>query len=223
MEKLARGNALHVLDMLIARMKFERAGVKLYDAVIDKIERSADTRYRVLLDQLRKNRNDEQEHAQWLEAQIRALGGSPERATDLSELEELESKGIQSVILDGHDRILHNLHALLTAEQADNAGWDLLVQLAADAGDSTAKAAFNQRLLEEAKHVAYLREAIHRAAEIEMLGLPAELPESVGSAMLAKARSPLAAGAIAIGVAGTALAGAALFRRATTYISAHHR
>lgn len=211
MHKLARNNAALVLDALTARMKFEQNGVKLYDEVIRKIEQSAEARYHVVLDTLRHHRDEEQEHAEWLEKQIRALGGYPEQDTVLSQLETEESKGIESVILDGHNRVLHLLHALLAAEAADNAGWDLLVQLADDTGDLVAKAAFGKRLAEEMKHLAYLREVIHRAADVEILGIETSLPRSPITALAPKAILPIVAG---VGLLGGAVAGTLLVRRA---------
>ena len=214
MQKLARDNAAMVLDALTARMRFERTGVKLYDEVIRKIERSAQPRYHAVLDTLRKHRDEEREHEVWLEGQIRALGGYPEQETTLSKLEAQESTGIASVILDGHNEILHLLHALLAAEAADNAGWDLLVQLADDAGDTIAKMQLAKRLAEEVKHLAYLREVIHAAAEIEILGIETSLPRSPTAALAPKAIKPLVAGLGALGIVGGAVAGTLLVRRA---------
>ena len=63
----AAKNAAQVLDVLAARLTFERTGVKLYDSVIQKIERSGESRYQALVDTLRKHRDEEKEHAEWLE------------------------------------------------------------------------------------------------------------------------------------------------------------
>src|SRR5690606_14691903 len=105
----------------------------------------------------------EKEHEEWLEAQIRGLGGDPHGKTTMARLEEEESQGILSVILDGHTQVPHLIHALLTAELADNAGWDLLVKLADETGDREAKKEFAKRMAAEVKHLAYLREAMKRA------------------------------------------------------------
>jgi len=214
MKKLAANNAAMVLDVLSGRLVFERTGVKLYDGVIQKILRSGEPRYHGIVDTLRKHRDEEQEHAEWLAEQIRALGGHPGETTDMAALEAEESTGIQRVILDGHQKVPHLIHALLTAELADNAGWDLLVKLADDAGDREAKVQFMRRLAEEAKHLLFVREAMVRTAEIEILGRDERLPESDAFAM----RKPLLGvaaigGAIAAAVAGAWAIGAKRSRR----------
>jgi rubrerythrin len=180
MEKLARNNAAFVLDVLSGRLAFERTGVKLYDAVIDKIERKAEPRFHAIVGQLRHIREEEKEHEEWLEAQIRSLGGHPEHQSEMAKLELEEGSGIERVIVDGHEKVIHLLHALLAAELADNAGWDVLVKLAGEAGDREAKAQFALRLAQEAKHLLYIREVVLRAAEVEILGRERPMPEGMG-------------------------------------------
>jgi bacterioferritin (cytochrome b1) len=201
---LVAKNAAQVLDVLAARLTFERTGVKLYDSVIQKIERSGESRYHALVATLRKHRNEEKEHEEWLEQVIRALGGHPEETTTLAMLETEESQGIQSVILDGHTRVIEVLHALLTAELADNAGWDLLVELADDTGDRLAKAEFGKRMHEEARHLAFLREAVLRAAEVEILGRDEPMPKRPISAVARPLLTSLAIGGIAVGLLSVA-------------------
>ena len=213
MEKLAHHNAAFVLDVLSGRLVFERTGVKLYDHAMRKIERHGEPRYHAVLGQLHEIRDEEKEHAEWLEAQIRALGGNPDETTDLAQLEAEESTGIQSVIVDGHDKVIHVLHALLAAELADNAGWDLLVKLADDAGDREAQLAFAKRLAEEAKHLLFIREAVVRAAEVEILGRDEAMPTGMRSVLAGSLKKPLALGGVAsallLGIG--ALAASALF------------
>jgi bacterioferritin (cytochrome b1) len=213
MEKLASKNAAFVLDVLSGRLAFERTGVKLYDKVIEKIERNAEPRYHAILGQLREIRTEEQEHANWLEAQIRALGGFPDEKTDMAELEMQEGSGIESVIVDGHDKAIHLVHALLAAELADNAGWDVLVKLADDAGDRAAKLAFAKRMAEEAKHLLFIREVVLRAAETEILGREEPLPSGMaGVAAGTMKRAGALVGFLAAALMGVgALAASALF------------
>ena len=204
-------NAAFVLDVLGARLAFERTGVSLYDNAIVKIERYAEPRYHVLLEQLREIRAEEKEHEEWLEAQIRSLGGTAHETTDMAELETLESSGIRDVIVDGHHKVIHILHALLAAELADNAGWDLLVKLADEARDHRAKLQFAKRLAEEAKHLLFLREAVVRAAEIEMLGLDIPMPSGMGGVVARSMKKPLVlGGAVLLGIG--ALTASALLR-----------
>jgi bacterioferritin (cytochrome b1) len=211
MEKLAAKNTSRVLDLLSGRLAFERTGVKLYDTVIDKIERNPDARYHRLLDYLRHIRQEEKQHEEWLEAQIRSIGGTAHETTAMSQLESEESQGVINVIVDGHEEVTHLLHALLAAELSDNAGWDLLVKLADDAGDRASKLEFQRRLMDEVKHLAFIREAVIRATELEVLGRELPLPSSPAAVF---ARKPVALGLIAVGLLGAGAAiTAALSRR----------
>lgn len=215
MQKLAEGNVAKVLDVLTARCAYERTGVKLYDAIIDKIERQGDTHYHRMLETLRRHRDEEKEHEEWLEQQIRALGGDPHAATQMSRLEDEETRGVQGVLLDGHSEIPHLIHALFTAELTDNAGWDLLVQLADEAGDREAKREFGRRLAEEAKHLLFMREAMTRTAEREILGEDVELPARPTSMIRVAARRPLGIGMLIFGFVGAIAAIAQQFRKRT--------
>jgi bacterioferritin (cytochrome b1) len=191
----ARENHRQILDVLGARLSFERNGVRLYQRVIEKIERGGDARYHRLLEMLRHIRDEEKEHEEWLEEQVRARGGDAHGTTEMALLETEESRGIENVIVDGHDKVLHLLHALLAAELADNAGWDLLVRLADATGDRKARKGFMKRMLQEAEHLAFIREAVVKGAQIELLGLDEMLPASAARVM---ARPAAVGGALGV-------------------------
>ncbi|HEU4612003.1 MAG TPA: hypothetical protein VFS15_07990, partial [Kofleriaceae bacterium] len=63
-----------------------------------------------------------------------------------------------------------------TAELADNAGWDLLVTLADEAGDRDAKKAFKKRLHAEEEHLIFVRRAVQKIARREVLGEQVSMP-----------------------------------------------
>jgi bacterioferritin (cytochrome b1) len=178
MEKLAQHNPQKVIDLLTERLTFERSGVKLYDAIIDKMTVSTEEGVVEMLDQMREHRDQEKEHEEWLEECVRQLGGDAHGHTEMADVVTRESKGIEDIILDGDNDIFHLFHALLTAELADNAGWDLLVSLADEAGDRDAKKAFKKRLHEEEEHLVYMRRAVERLARREVLGEEVSLPTS---------------------------------------------
>src|SRR5687767_1957317 len=133
MDTLALKNRERVLDLLAERLTFERAGVKLYDALIREVSVAADPWLVALLDEIEEHRDQEKEHEEWLESVIRGLGGDTEAKTERALLVEKEAKGIEEVMLGSGRRVDQMFHALLTAELADNAGWDLLVQIADEA------------------------------------------------------------------------------------------
>ena len=173
MRKLAGKNVSRVIDLLSERLAFERAGVKLYDKILPRMRSNAAARR--MLDQMQEHRDEEKEHEEWLEEQIRSLGGDPHTPSEKSILVLAESRGIEHVI-ERDPRLPHDFHALLTAELADNAGWDLLVQLADEVGDREAKKEFKKRLHEEAQHLLFVRKAVEQFAKEEILGEPQKMP-----------------------------------------------
>ena len=176
MEKLAEKNRDKVIDVLTERLTFERAGVKLYDRIVEKMRASGDKQMNKMLDQMIEHRDQEKEHEEWLEEQIRALGGDAHGETKHSRLVQTESQGIEKVILQENAELPDMFHALLVAELADNAGWDLLVQLADEADDSKAKRAFKKRLHEEEEHLIFVRRAVEKLSIREVLEEPASMP-----------------------------------------------
>ncbi len=176
MDKLAKNNPEKVCDLLNERLTFERAGVRLYDAIIAKLTTSNEPEIHRALRAMHEHRAQEKEHEEWLEEQIRALGGDVHAETDMARLVTKESAGIEAVVLDGDNDPAHLFHALLAAELADNAGWDLLVALADEAGDRAAKREFKRRLHEEEEHVVFVRRAMASLAKSIVLGEELDMP-----------------------------------------------
>jgi len=175
MQKLAGTNVSRVIDLLNERLTFERSGVKLYDKILERMR--TDPQAARMVDQMQEHRDEEKEHEEWLEKQIRALGGDARSPSEKSILVRAESQGIEHVIeRDAH--LPHDFHALLIAELADNAGWDLLVQLADEVGDRDAKKEFKKRLHEEEEHLLFVRHAVEQFAKDEVLGEPETMPSS---------------------------------------------
>jgi ferritin-like metal-binding protein YciE len=178
MQKLARHNRDKVIDVLTGRLTFERAGVRLYDSIISKVQAVAAESPEMgrLLEPLKEHRSEEKEHEEWLEAQIRSLGGDVHAKTAMAQLVETESQGIEKIVFDGTTAVSHLFHALLTAELADNAGWDLLVRLADEVGDKEAKRSFKKRLREEEAHLVFARRVLTKLARRDVLGEQVSLP-----------------------------------------------
>jgi bacterioferritin (cytochrome b1) len=176
MEKLNQHNPNKVIDLLTARLTFERSGVQLYDAIIAKLRAAGTEDAQRVLDSMLAHRDEEKEHEEWLEQQVRALGGDIHAQTELAELETRESSGIKSIVINGDNDMTHLFHALLAAELADNAGWDLLVALADEAGDRDAKKQFRKRLHEEEEHLLFVRRVVQRLARRQVLGQDVQLP-----------------------------------------------
>lgn len=177
MNDLANQNRDKVIDVLTERLTFERTGVRLYDRVLERIRATGDPDVAQLHDPMTAYRDQEKEHEEWLEATIRALGGSAHAMTSKAQLVQTESRGIEAVIFDDRATLPQMLHALLAAELVDNAGWDLLVALADEANDHEMKKEFKRRLHEEEDHLALLQRAVARFAKREVI-VPAATPEA---------------------------------------------
>ena len=183
MEKLAANNQTKLIDVLNERLAFERSGVKLYDRILLKMKETGDKDILRMLDDMQEHRDQEKEHEEWLEAQLRSLGASAHEATEHSELITRESKGIEDVVMNDPE-LPHLIHALLAAELVDNAGWDLLVQLADEAGDREANREFKKRLHHEEEHLLLIRKAVERFAFHEVLGEKLKMPGSTLASLI---------------------------------------
>jgi bacterioferritin (cytochrome b1) len=176
MKELASYDTSKVIDVLNERLAFERAGVKLYDRVLEVMQGTSDENVQRMLEEMEGHRNEEKEHEEFLEEQIRTLGGDAHGETEKSRLVTRESRGIEEVVMSDAE-LPHLFHALLAAELVDNAGWDLLVQIANEAGDREAKREFKRRLHEEEDHLIFVRKAVEKLSFREVLGEDVKLPK----------------------------------------------
>lgn len=177
MNKLAQVNGPKLLELLSERMAFERASVKLYDDILEALRaRSPDSGMDRIAEQLETIRQTEIEHERWLATQISLFGGDPEELTPRVQLVEIEQRGLGEVVSKDPD-VSHMFHALLMAELADHAGWELLLELADFADDPLARQEFGARLHEEDKHLLFVQELVENLARREVLGQEHPLPE----------------------------------------------
>jgi hypothetical protein len=63
---------------------------------------------------------------------------------------------------DPRTSCLQSLHVMLDAELIDNAGWELLIQLARAAGHENIAERFQHAMQQEAHHLATLRDLVAR-------------------------------------------------------------
>jgi rubrerythrin len=179
MKKLLEKNREKVLDLLTARHAYERAAVKLYDTILAKMRASGSGDVMRMLPKLSELHEQEMEHEAWLDEQIRAAGGDAQAETEMTRLEETESSGVEKIVLEEDAPLPKMFHALLVAELGDNAGWDLLAQLAGEAGDHEAKRSFKKRLHQEEAHLLFVRRVVQRFARRDVLGQPVSMPTSL--------------------------------------------
>ncbi len=148
------GNTPQVLlDKLGERLAFERTGTRLYDAFITKFEATNDGATSMRLDDLRRIRSDEARHFAILVDAIESMGGDPTAQTPSADLAGVESMGLIQVLSDPRTTLAQSLHAILTAELADNANWELLIALADENQQAALSNDFTIALTEEREHL----------------------------------------------------------------------
>lgn len=151
-----------LMDKLGERLAFERTGTRLYEAMIRKCE-VADAPGTMTLEQLRHIRDEEAQHAVILVQAIEMLGGDPTAQTPGAVATAVEGMGLVQLIGDPRTTPTQCLHALLIAELADTASWDVLIELAEQSKQTELVARFRQALQNENEHVERVS-AAYRAA-----------------------------------------------------------
>lgn len=152
-----------LLDKLGERMAFERTGTRLYDALITKFEATQDKTSSMTLADLQKIRQAEALHFAIIVDAIETLGGDPTSQTPCADLVGVEAQGLMQVVTDPRTTIAQSLHALLVAEMADNAGWEMLIALAEDQQQNAMITDFSVALDEERAHLQQVRTWLEEA------------------------------------------------------------
>jgi rubrerythrin len=169
------------MDKIGERIAFERAGTRLYEALITKYEGVQALGQEALIpaDQLppaegvatapgsvpgespmqtlMRIRSEELEHFRMLGLAMQKMGGDPTAQTPCADVTATASLGIVQVVTDPRTTLAQCLNAMLTAELTDNAGWELLVQLAEDAGETELAGRFLGALGQEQEHLAIVK------------------------------------------------------------------
>jgi rubrerythrin len=127
-----QGNSPSVLiDKLGERLAFERSGIRLYDALITKCKSAEPV---LDIDTLEQFRNDEAEHYSLVRDCIASMGGDPTAQTPCADSAGMASMGLMQVLNDPRSSIPQCVEAILMAELADAAAWELLIVLVDEAG-----------------------------------------------------------------------------------------
>ena len=124
-----------LLDKLGERLAFERRGTRLYEVFLQKFESVAvEDESGPTAVELRHICDEEFEHFRLLQQTIASLGGDATVLTPAADVADVLSKGAVEIVSDPRTTIAQSLQALLTAELADNDGWQMLGQLATQLG-----------------------------------------------------------------------------------------
>lgn len=146
-----------LIDKLGERMAFERAGTRLYEAMLLKCGAVDGTHNPVEVPQLAHIRDEEEKHFHMVRKALEKLGADPTAMTPCADVAGVQGMGLMQVVTDPRTTIAQALNALLTAEMSDNAGWELLIDLAAGSGHQDLADEFGQALKEESEHLALVR------------------------------------------------------------------
>ena len=169
--KLTGSHPAILLDKLGERLAFERSGTRLYDALIVKYRASRQLQPGSLppadrgdgasqedpLATLENIRADELAHFNMLCDAMRQLGGDPTAQTPCADVSAVASSGLMQVVNDPRTTLAQCLSAVLTAELTDNAGWELLISLAEESGQSDLVGQFLAALAQEQQHLSIIK------------------------------------------------------------------
>jgi hypothetical protein len=145
------------IDKLGERLGFERTGVRLYEAALLKFDVHGTWDGGPSRVQLEKIHRDEMAHFVLVREAMEQLGADPTAVTPCADLASVASKGIPEVLVDPRTNLVQCLEALLVAELTDNAGWELLIELAQGLGQTDLVEQFEQALSVEAEHLLLVR------------------------------------------------------------------
>jgi ferritin-like protein len=154
----AKGDSPHILlDKLGERLAFERTGTRLYDALITKCEVMLEGDISMTIGDLEQIRADETRHFMLISDAIESLGGDPTSQTPSADLAGVEAMGLVQVLNDPRTSIAQSLHAIMTAELCDKAGWETLVALADEHDLTDMVDDFTNALNQEREHLALVQ------------------------------------------------------------------
>lgn len=157
MQQLKGDSPQILIDKLGERLAFERTGARLYDALITKCEVMHLGDISMTVEDLQSIRADEARHFMLLRDAMEAMGADPTAQTPSADLVGVESMGLVQVLNDPRTSLEQSLHAVLTAELSDRAGWETLIALADEHELTEMVNDFTLALNEEREHLALVQ------------------------------------------------------------------
>lgn len=153
-EKLKGHSPEVLINKLGQRLAFERAGTRLYDALISKCSTAMDPAAGkiVSLDRLRQFRDEEHQHALMLKTIMTDVGADPTAMTPDADVSAVASMGLPKVIAEPRTSVLQCLEAIQIAELADNVAWVDLQALCLNMGLEDIAESFKTPISQESVH-----------------------------------------------------------------------
>mgnify|MGYP003289211412 CR=1 FL=1 len=145
------------LDKLSERLAFERTGVRLYEALLNKCQTLGESAPGPTLEDIEHIGREELDHFLLINNAITEIGGDPTVQSPSADVVGVASMGLVQVLTDPRSSLAQCLQAMLTAELTDNDGWQLLIKLAENLGYDDLKVEFETALENEAEHLVNVR------------------------------------------------------------------
>jgi hypothetical protein len=146
-----------LVDKLGERLQVERAGVRLYEALLSKHDAWGSFPGGPSRAKLAELLDEEREHFQLLWGALEELGADPTVMTPSAALIATMTQGVRAVLQDPRTNLLQGLQAILLVELDDNECWDALRQLCQAAGLGDLAGRCEQALAHEQEHLELVR------------------------------------------------------------------
>jgi rubrerythrin len=146
-----------LIDLLGARLAFERGGVRFYEALIGKVDAYGQFERGPSRRDLEQIRDEEHRHVVMLDRILHDLGADPTTLTPCANREVVASRGIGDVLLDPRTSLLDGLEAIVIAELADHEQWMALVDTARDLRRENLARIFMANQATEEEHLSKVR------------------------------------------------------------------
>lgn len=161
-QRLSGDRAETLIDKLGERLAFERSGTRLYEIVLQKGEAQRDRLPEGILEELKRQRDEELQHFFLVKEVMEQLGADPTAMTPSADASAVTGLGLFQLASEPRATVLQSLQAILIAELVDNDGWELLIRLTEQAGLDDLTKRFEVALEEEREHLVRVRELCTR-------------------------------------------------------------
>lgn len=156
--KMLKGEKAPVLlSMMGARLAFERAGVRLYEAMLAKLDVAGTWTGGPTRDEIERHCHQELAHFVMLKEALESLGADPTVVTPNADLVQVATQGPLKVVSDVRTNGPQGTYGILVAELADREGWRMLFRMAQDLGEAELAKRFKTALAEEETHLQHAR------------------------------------------------------------------
>jgi len=157
----AQRGLLPLHDLLGARLQFERTGVRMYDALLSKLDAHGGFSGGPDRGDLEQLRDEELAHMRMLEHMLEETGADPTVVTPTADLQSMATRGVSDVLMDPRTTLLDGLGVIIMAELADHEEWIGLIDLGRDLGRNTLVHSFQSAQLTEEEHLIKVRRWLH--------------------------------------------------------------